>query len=243
MNRTAPRPRTPAMHKLALLLVVLLALGAGIAPAATPAPFSAEYALLRDGRDAGTLSMTLEAADPGHWLLRSDTRASGGMAGILGVKIREQTWWRLHEGAPELQRYRYLLDAGLKKRRRTIDVDWQAATVLAVDRGTEARYAAVAGMVDRHLLPLVLGQALRVTPVSGEVTLPVAGRRDVGEQHYRVLAAEAVDGPAGSVSATPVTRTDPGKSFTAWYAADVAPLPLRIVHGDYELRLRHYAPR
>jgi hypothetical protein len=85
-------------------------------------------------------------------------------------------------------------------------------------------------MVERNTLPLALGLALRGG--QREVSLPVAVRQTVERQQFKVTGTEAIDVPAGHFNALQVERTDADRGFTAWYAPQRYPLPVKLAQHD-----------
>ncbi len=85
-------------------------------------------------------------------------------------------------------------------------------------------------MVERNTLALALGLALR--DGQQKVTLPVAVRQEVQTQHFTVSGTETIKVPAGSFQAERIDRTDADRGFSAWYAPDRYPLPVKLSQHD-----------
>lgn len=206
--------------------------------AGLPPAFTAHYQVLKNGDRVGKAVIRLRR-DGGHWMLVTHTSAEHGLASLLGLDIDETSRFRLAGGHPEMIGYRYKLDAGIRQRQRTVEVDWQSRRVTVETGSHSYAYAAAPGMVERHLLPLVLGDYLAEGAV--DVSLPVAVKDRVESQHFRSAGSETVAAPIGTLEALRVTRTDDGKAFTAWFVPDRYAMPVKLKHGDYTLLLAAYS--
>jgi hypothetical protein len=97
-------------------------------------------------------------------------------------------------------------------------------------------------MVERNTTPLALGLALR--DGQQQIALPVAVRQDVQTQNFKVTGKETVRVPAGSFNAVRIDRTDADRGFSAWYAPDRYPLPVKLSQhdgGDMVMELVSYS--
>ena len=131
---------------------------------------------------------------------------------------------------PEAISYDYQLQAAVKTKQRHLVVDW-AKKQVTVDEGKGPQtYPSSPGMVERNTLALALGLALR--DGKQQVALPVAVRQEVQVQNFKVTGKETVKVPAGSFGAERIERTDADRGFSAWYAPDRYPLPVKLSQHD-----------
>lgn len=215
---------------LAPLLGLGLLLGAGAATAATPRAFTATYNVSQGGQPMGVATVTLRAAGNGEWIYGKDVKGTGGLAALLGASVTESSRFRWKGDVPEAISYDYQMQAAVKAKQRHLVVDWPKNRV-TVDEGKGPRsYPASPGMVERNTLPLALGLALR--DGKQQVALPVAVRQEMQVQNFRVTGKETVKVPAGSFAASRVDRTDADRGFSAWYAPDRYPLPVKLSQHD-----------
>jgi hypothetical protein len=225
---------------------VLASLGAiAAAPAPTPHAFTATYEVQRGGSSIGESTLTLRRDGNGQWIYSSKMRGTSGLAALLGASVEETSRFRWHDARPETVSYDYAMDAAVKHKSRHVAVDWTAGTV-AVDDGKKGKsgFATQPGMVERHLVPLALGWALAADP--RQVTLPVAVRDRVEQQHYAVVGKESVTVPAGTFQAVRVNRTDDDKGFSAWYVPGKYAMPVKLAQsdgGDITLLLKTYSQK
>ena len=207
---------------------LLLAFSHTAAFAATPTPFSATYQVSQGGQAIGQATLTLKATGNGSWTYSNDVKSTGGLAAALGASSNESSTFRMTATGPETQVYDSNVKA-LKTKTRHVTVD--ANHQVTVDEGKgPSTYAGTAGMVDRNLAPLAIGWALQ----GGKqvITLPVAVRRNVENQQFKVAGRETVQVPAGSFPAERVERTDADKSFSAWYVPQKYPVPVKLSQTD-----------
>ncbi|MEO8809905.1 MAG: DUF3108 domain-containing protein [Rhodanobacter sp.] len=223
---------------LAPLFCLAMLAGTSTAAAATPSPFTATYKVLRGGSPMGIATITLRDDGNGQWTYRRDVKSTGGLAAMLGASADETSRFRWKDKLPEAISYDYELHTGIKDKQRHLRVDWSKNQV-SVDsgKGTET-YPAQPGIVERNTLPLALGVALQAG--KQQVSLKVAVRQEVQTQEFKVTGKETVNVPAGSFNAERVDRTDTERSFSAWYAPERYPLPVKLSQqdgGDLEMEL------
>lgn len=207
-----------------------LAVSATAAFATTPAPFTATYQVLQGGQVIGEAALSLKPAANGEWEYSNQTRGTGGIAAALGANSSETTRFRWNNGTPETVAYDYRMNAAIKSKQRTTRVDWNTGQV-SVDDGKGAEtYPAAPGLVDRNTAPYAIGLALHDGKPA--ITLPVAVKRNVENQQFKVAGSDDVKVPAGSFKAQRVERTDKDQSFSAWYVPQKYPVPVKLTQSD-----------
>ena len=212
------------------LLGLGLLLGTPAARAATPSAFTATYDVSQGGSPMGQATVTLRAAGNGEWIYSKDVKGTGGLAALLGASVTESSRFRWKGDVPEAISYDYQLQAAVKTKQRHMVVDW-AKKQVTVDEGKGPQtYPSSPGMVERNTLALALGMALR--DGKQQVALPVAVRQAVQVQNFKVTGKETVKVPAGSFGAERIDRTDADRGFSAWYAPDRYPLPVKLSQHD-----------
>ncbi len=207
-----------------------LALFLGTANASTPTAFTATYNVLRGGSPMGVATISLHDDGNGQWTYRKIVKGTGGLAAMLGANMDETSRFRWKGDLPEALSYDYELHTGIKNKQRHLRVDWGSNQVrVEGSKGTET-YPAQPGMVERNTLPLALGVALQAG--KQQVALAVAVRQEVQTQQFKVAARETVQVPAGSFHAERVDRSDADRGFSAWYAPERYPLPVKLAQHD-----------
>jgi hypothetical protein len=207
-----------------------LAAPAGSAASAPVAPFEARYEVRRNGDVLGEAHLRL-SNDAEGWRFESRTTGTRGLARMLGLRIEESSRfvWNA-EGRPETREYRYVQSTGVQRRERGVRVDPAADRIRLHDREHSAESPLVAGVVDRQLLTVALMQAV-AEGRRGDQVLPVAGRRRVEAQTWRIGAAAAVPGqPAGTqgVVVEMIRESPDGRSTRIWLDPYPPHAPLRI---------------
>lgn len=197
-------------------------------------PFSARYQVIKDGKPIGASHFTLKQSNDG-WHYQSITKGTSGLASLLGTRVEENTRFRLHDAKVELLQHDYLVHAAFYERNRSISVNWQTGAVRVEDsRDGKATYAAVPGLIDKHLLSLVLARKLQQN--DRLLQLPVAVHDRVRVERFRIAGEDRVKVPAGTYQATRVDRID-DHPMSAWYAPDI-PIPVKLAQrGDDNLTL------
>jgi len=243
MHHSGRRGQTPGMTMRPLLATLLaLSFWLGTATAATtPGAFTATYEVSRDGSPMGTATVSLQNDGNGQWTYRKAVKGTGGLAALLGASTDETSRFRWKGQLPEAISYDYQLRTGIKDKTRHLRVDWNARQVhVESSKGSES-YPAQPGIVERNTLPLALGVALR--DGQQQVALAVAVRQRVETQQFRVVGKENIQVPAGSFQAQRVDRTDADRGFSAWYAPERYPLPVKLSQhdgGDLTMELVSY---
>ena len=218
------------MRKLLPIVLLLLPVLAIAGP--TLKPEHATYSVLRDGKALGEASYTLSVNPDGSFSLRSETRGSAGMAKLLGLDVREESVFNVHDRTLQGLRYDYQQDAAIKHKQRHVDFDWQAGQVHVNDNGKDFHYAIVPGCIDRSAVAVALGVA--VGDGAKSITLPVAVRDRVEQQHYAVRGEEKMQLPKGTFTTTVVERTDPKREAKSWYAPGLGVLPVRVQQRQHD---------
>ncbi|HEY0198307.1 MAG TPA: DUF3108 domain-containing protein [Rhodanobacter sp.] len=224
---------------LASALGLLLATQA--ACAATPSAFTATYNVLQGDQPMGQATVTLRAAGNGEWIYSRDVKGTGGLAALMGASVQETSRFRWKDDVPEAISYDYHMVAMGKDKQRHLETDWKNNQVTVDERKGPHSYAATPGMVERNTAALALGVALR--DGKQHVELPIAGRKSVEVQQFKVTGKETVKVAAGTFNAERIDRSDVALDFSAWYAPARYPVPVKLSQhegGDLTLELVSY---
>lgn len=202
----------------------------GTANAAAPTAFTATYKVLRGDSPMGNATITLHNDGNGQWTYRKSVQGTSGLAAMLGASVDETSRFRWKGDLPEALSYDYELHTGIKNKQRHLRVDWNSNRVSVDDGKRSETYPARPGIVERNTLPLALGVALQAG--KQQVKLAVAVRQEVQTQQFKVSGKEVVNVPAGSFEAERIDRTDADRGFSAWYAPERYPLPVKLSQHD-----------
>lgn len=223
---TAPN----SLRTLAAGLVLALSTTAAFAAAPAPTPFTATYQVSQGGQVIGEAVITLKSAGNGQWVYSNQTKGTAGIAAALGANSAETTKFRWNNDAPETISYDYNMDAGFKKKQRHTEVNWTSGQVTVDEGKGPASYPSAPGLVDRNTTSFAVGLALRAGKQS--VSLPVAVKRNVETQEFKVTGKDTVKVPAGSFPTERVVRGGDEKAFSAWYAPQRYPVPVKLTQSD-----------
>lgn len=212
-----------------VLLSVLMAVtsvGVVAAPASTMTPFTADYVVLRNGKELGQTTIALSRNADDTWTLRTSTKGTAGMAKMAGLDVDEQSSLRWHDGVLETLAYEYRQQAAFKQRTRQIDVDAKAQRVRMADGDENHEYALVPGLIDRQAVTLALSADLaRGAPV---LDYKVAGRERVDDVQYVRCGEPEITVPAGAYASTCVERVRDRRVSRSWFAESLGWLPVQI---------------
>ena len=234
----------PNRIRLALISLLGSLNAAGVADAAPPVPYTAEYEVQRNGSPMGHGTVSLRRSENGDWELRSVTRGTEGLAGLTGAEIVERSMLRWVDDQPEALSYRYRQDLAWRSRERSVDFDPAAGRIVSRDRRGEHIFAFAPGVLDRQSVILAVGCDLAAGK-RDTLTYSVVDRDEFGPQRYRVGAEETVQTPAGALRALRVERLRDdagGRTTTTWFGIERGFLPVRVLQtepdGDsFEMRL------
>jgi len=198
--------------------------------AAAPTPFTATYRVSQGGQVIGEAVVALKPAGNGQWEYSNQTKGTAGLAAALGANSFETTRFRWNNNTPETVSYDYRMDAAIKSKQRHTDVNWTTGQVTVNEGKGPTTYPAAPGMVDRNTAPFAVGLALRAGKQA--VSMPVAVKHNVETQAFKVSGTDTVKVPAGSFQAERVVRTDNDAAFSAWYAPQKFPVPVKLAQSD-----------
>jgi hypothetical protein len=206
---------------------------AGDTPAAAPAlrPYSARYAVYRNGKLTGKADVTLRR-DGERWVMRSDGRGTHGLARILAARDHEETSGRLLDGRFRPERYtRHTRVAGIDDEWE-VTFDWTGRQVSIVHDGKDSL---LLDMVGHSLDPLSLKLEMRqsLSQPGAALQFHMVEEDEIDEQNFRLLPTEWMETSLGCLRTTPVEKIrENSKRYTrAWHAPDLDFIEVRVEHG------------
>lgn len=222
----------------ALLLAFALLMPAATFAAAPPKPFSAEYAVFKNGEKLGTGGITLRALPDGRWELDTRSRATEGLFAVAGAERNERSLMDWSSGRPETIEYRMQQKAGWTQRDQLLRVDARARSAASTYKGQTTALPYSPGLIDRHGLTAAIMSDLAAGR-RGEFAYTVAERRAVEPQRFRTAAnvrLQTAIGPMRAVRVERVRDSGDGRITKIWFARERGWLPLRIeqVEADGE---------
>ncbi|GGA85649.1 hypothetical protein GCM10011521_25140 [Arenimonas soli] len=211
----------------AVCALALPLLASAVSP---PKPFSADYEVRRNDQRIGTGQVSLQRVGDDVYELVTRSQATEGLAALAGIEREERSRLRWTGNGLELVAYRMQQQAGWKNREEQLSVDRATGQVNSRWKDQSATYAAPAGLLDAHGTTAAIMAALAAGE-RGSMVFPVAGRRGVETQTYRVAAAVRLRTAIGTQRALRVERqrsADNGRITKLWFARNHGWLPLRI---------------
>ena len=199
-RRTAARTAAPARRRPPRMKWAFALLFAASGALAQPAPYVAEYEVLRNGKTLGQGTVTLSRGEGETWLLTSVTRGTKGLASMAGVEIVEKSIFQWRDGRPESIDYRFRQEAAWKTRERSVRVDAEHGRVTSREKDEVHEFVYSPFAIDRQVVALAMANDLTKGGKRGKLTYRVVDRDRFGPQTYRVGEEETVDTPAGAAA-------------------------------------------
>jgi hypothetical protein len=218
-----------AIASSALLAVALVAPAAAWA-AIAPQAFSAEYEVFQNDKKLGVGTITLRALGGGRIELETHSEATEGLFAAAGVRRDETSVIDWNGAQPSTIEYRMQQKAAWNERTQTLVVNTAARTATSTWKDDSATLAWVPGLIDKHGLTAVLMSEL-ASGRRGTMTFPVAEKKEVETQTYRVAGSVILNTAIGRERAVRVERVrdgDSGRETKIWFARERGWIPLRI---------------
>ena len=205
-------------------------------------PYTARYAIYRNGKLTGKVEVTLMQQGE-RWVLRSAGSGTHGLARILAASDNEEVHGRLQEGHFRPIRYlRHTRVAGIDDR-WNVDFDWDTRKVRIVHDRDEPL---VLDMVGDSLDPLSLKLEMRryLPGAKAPLHFQMVEEDEIDEQNFRLLPHEWMETSLGCLLTAPVEKVrHNSKRYTrAWHAPALDHIEVRVQHGktggtDLEMRI------
>lgn len=213
-----------------LLAAVALALPLLASAAAPPKAFSADYEVRRNDQRIGVGQVSLQRQGDGTYELMTRSQGTEGLAALAGIEREERSRLRWTGNGFELLQYRMQQKAGWKNRNEALTLDAASRRISSRWKDESATYAAPPGVLDAHGATAAIMVALAAGE-KGTLSLPIADRRGVDAQTYRVAAPVRLRTAIGTHRAIRVERVRAaasGRITKLWFARELGWLPLRI---------------
>lgn len=237
-RRSGPAAMVAALAAVLLATTLLAAAGPLQAREETDyrlAPYSARYAIYRNGKLTGKMEVSLERHGE-RWIIRSEGSGTHGLARILAARDNEDVSGRLIDGRFWPDRYhRNTRVAGMDDR-WTVDFDWERREVsIAHDRHDPLVLEMGSPGSGDALDPLSLKLELRYRLAGPEPQLQfqMVEEDKIDAQNFRLLPDEWMETSLGCLQTTPVEKIrQSSKRYTrAWHAPELDFVEVRLEHG------------
>lgn len=213
-------------------LIVLLLLAAPAAPASELffEPYSARYAVYRNGKLQARAEFLLQQQDK-NWIIKSESIGTHGMARFLKFRDYEFVEGRLEDGLFRPLRYVHELKWMGPNQDSSADFDWVANEVTVTDNGESRTLELVEGAVDPMSLQLEIRRQL-ASP-DPELEFMLVEEDKLEPQVFRTLPPERLETSLGCLHTVPVEKVrESSTRFTRfWHASELDYFPVRMEHG------------
>ncbi len=214
------------MNRIAILLLgIFVPVGSTLADSPI-APFKAEYASLRNGKEIARTTIEWKRNSDATWTLRTTTHGTSSLAKMAGLDVAEESVLRWNDSRPETIRYDFRQDVAFKNKHRHGEFDWNADEVHMVDGKSDARFALVAYTIDRHALTIAL--AADLSRHAETFSYKVATKDALEDVSYTACGEAKLNVPAGSFSTRCLERVRKKRTSTSWFAESNGWIPVQI---------------
>ncbi len=210
------------------IIVTLLCAAAG----AGPAPFVAEYQVLRGSMHIADARIELSRDDEDGWTLRSVTEPIAFFRLITDDIIVETSTFRFGETGPIPLHYHYEQRNSSKDRDERYAFDWAGGRAVGTARGQPVELAVPRGTLDPLLLRIAVGEALARGTLAQAYS--VVERSKLHNYAVARTPLKRVKLPAGEFEVQGVARVseDGRKTTRLEYAPELDWLPVVIEHSE-----------
>ncbi|MBT5098609.1 DUF3108 domain-containing protein [Gammaproteobacteria bacterium] len=204
-----------------------------------PAPFSAQYQIIKSGMTMGKVKLELEQHSPVSWEYRSWMKAKGLAKLIIGGgKSRAVTHLRLHQGNFHPYLFEEIKSSGDGFRDQKIVFDWQAGRVQASYKAQHLDQTLPTNTFDN--LSLQLSLMANVNQLAQVSVIHLANKRRLREYEIRkseVLIEQALIGQVNSILLEQYRRDTEVLEIRIWLDPQRNGLPLMFErYKDGELQ-------
>ena len=214
------------MKRIAILLLsALVPLGSALADSPI-APFKADYATLRNGKEIARTTIEWRRNADATWTLLTTTQGSSSLAKLAGLDVSEESVLRWTDGRPETIRYDFRQEVAFKNKQRHGEFDWSAGQVHMVEGKSDARFDLVPHAIDRHALTIALASDLSSHAES--FSYKVATKDAIEDVTYTSCGEATVSVPAGSFATRCLERVRTKRTSTSWFAESKGWIPVQI---------------
>jgi hypothetical protein len=238
----ADRPWVPLHTPAAAALWLIAALAAGpscAAPATRfPDPFTAVYTLSTSGIPIATIERRLHHGTDGHFVFRSETRASGITLLFRKDHVIEESIWILVGEEPRPLTYTYRHTGHDTLRFQTVTFDWQRQLIDNREDKRRWRFPTAPHLLDKLLYQLAIMRDLQGGKPKLKYRFVDGG--EIKTYRFANRGPEPLDTPLGSIETVKLERivekNDTAKT-TLWCARSWGYLPVRLDTQDKSGRL------
>jgi hypothetical protein len=214
---------------------VLLAALAGCTPLpemAPERPLTAEagYRLLFNGALVGNALFILQIQAGGGYLIEAFTTPAGKMQQTAGHEVFETSRGAIEADRIRPQRFDHSVMEGERVQAVNLVFDWNQQALRLLGENQSRTVALLPDTHDR--LSYLLAARRLASAGTGARQIQIASPNATEQTRLEVMEEALVEVPAGRYRAVGIRRisAETGAQRSLWFAPDVSPLPLRVVH-------------
>lgn len=225
----APKPDRPAILLISLLSLLVLVSHASAAELPAPQPYQAEYKARAMGMSTEAYRSLTKESD-GSYFLRHGLDLS--VLGATLIEVEERSHFHWSDGGAQPSQYAFE-QSGLRKRRESVDFDWQTGTAVLRRDENEQTIPAEPGMLDGLSFSAQLSARVQSLYEEGKLatleetplrlSFHIVDGRDSDVHEYDIIGFEEVETELATLSALRVERwrePDSERSTIIWLAVD-----------------------
>jgi len=208
-----------------------------------PRPFEAVYEIRVDGKPRleSRISLSQEGA---HWVLRSTTTGTRGLAGFLNISSEERSEGVWHEGQFRPHSYQHQSSVAGAGEQWEATFDWTARAVTT--RTEEGEFKLEIGADTSDPLSLILALGKRLRGDEHEISAEVVDEDTIDVHRFQRKPPHLMQTALGCVEVTELERMrERSQRYSSgWYAKEFSYLPVRVRHGkrggkEFDMRILH----
>lgn len=209
-----------------------------------PPPHTATYEVLRNGRKAGKIHVSLTRRDDGIWHYDTTTEATAFMARLLGLSADESAHfvWRGDKILPLT--YHQVARGPTRNRFWQHRFDWETGYSETHTYEGDYDIELEPGVIDPLTLRLAVAHRLAEPDGRRDHAFRVLERDEIEDQKFFYQGTEILELDAGcfnTVKMQRFRREGSSRNYYSWHAAELHWLPARIVQlrdGEKSLDIR-----
>ena len=194
---------------------------------AKPVPYSANYAVTRNGDQDGSMQVVLERNGEDNFSYRMDTHVGWG---VFTARVQQQSDFRWQNGTVLPGSFRATQKVAFFSRRESVNFDWVSMRATGTKKRDDFELEITPGMQDKLTVYLLLARALCEDEVP--VAAYVVSGPELKFYSYQLQAIEPLQTELGYLQAAHLrsgTAAD-AKQTDLWLSKATRFLPVRIVY-------------
>lgn len=194
-----------------------------------PVPYEANYSIMRNGDDPGSMRVVLSQSDDGSYIYAMDTRVKWG---IFTALIHQQSTFNWDGGIVLPGSFRLRQKVSLYKRSESVEFNWQAMKATGTKKKDDFELAIQPGMQDKLTIYLLLAREL--CRGKSQIAADVVSGPVLKAHSYHQQGIELLDTKLGQLQTTHLRRgsSETKKQTDLWHAGETRFLPVKMIYRN-----------